>query len=82
MNIIYIEECKKVINFNQVKKIDVDRRSDYYKEWYETRIYFNEKESVLLETHFKTKEEAEESIKEFFNKYFGKGEYFLEKVED
>lgn len=77
MNIIYIEECKKVINFNQVKKIDIDRCSDYYKEWYEIRIYFNEKESVLLGTNFKTKEEAEENIKEFFNKYFGKGEYFF-----
>lgn len=82
MNIIYIEECKKVINFDQVKKIDVDRCRDYYKEWYETRIYFNEKESVLLEPYFQTKKEAEESIKEFFDKYFGKGEYFLEKVED
>lgn len=69
MKFIYVEECRKAINFDEVYEISIGSDGVYSNPEKAIIAYFNNGQKIMLKTRIDTKEEAEKWLKEFTEKY-------------
>ena len=69
MNFIYVKECGKSINFDEVYEISIGSDEVYNNPKRAVIAYFNNDEKIKLKTRIETEEEAQKWLEEFTNKY-------------